>query len=113
MAYDLLLGERIRTSLWRKKGIEEKKMFGGLGFLLHGNMVVGVWKNSLIARVGPEAYEESLRESHAREFDITGRAMKGWILVGAEGITEDDELNRWIERAVKFVRTLKTMSPTR
>ncbi len=107
MAYDLLLGERIRNSLSHKKGIEEKKMFGGLGFLLHGNMLVGVWNNSLIARVGPDAYEESLREPFARKFDITGRAMKGWILVDAEGVTDADELNRWIQRAVKFVRTLE------
>jgi len=110
MAYDLLLGERIRTSLSRKKGIEEKKMFGGLGFLIHGNMLVGVWKNSLIARVGPDAYEESLREPYAREFDITGRPMKGWILVETEGVTDDDALKKWIQRAVKFVRTLEAKS---
>ena len=107
MAYDLLLGERIRTSLSHRKGIEEKKMFGGLGFLLHGNMLVGVWKNSLIARVGPDAYEESLREPNAREFDITGKPMTGWILVNPEGVTDDDELNSWIQRAIKFVRTLE------
>ena len=58
MAYDLLLGDRIRTSLAGKKGITEKKMFGGLGFFLNGNMLVGIWKNSLIARVGPDAYQE-------------------------------------------------------
>ena len=107
MAYDLLLGERIRTSLSPKKGIEEKKMFGGLGFLLHGNMLVGVWKNSLIARVGPDAYEHSIREPHAREFDITGRPMKGWVLIDAEGVSDDEELNGWIQRAVNFVRTLE------
>ncbi|MEI8017466.1 MAG: TfoX/Sxy family protein [Schlesneria sp.] len=107
MAFDLLLGERIRNSLSHKKGIEEKKMFGGLGFLLHGNMLVGVWNNALIARVGPDAYQESLREPYAREFDITGKAMKGWILVDAEGVADDDELQRWIQRAAKFVRTLE------
>ncbi len=107
MAYDQLLGQRIRNSLSRKKGIEEKKMFGSLGFLLHGNMLVGIWNNSLIARVGPDAYEESLREHHAREFDITGKPMNGWVLVDPEGVGDDDELNRWIQRAVKFVRTLE------
>jgi hypothetical protein len=81
-------------------------MFGGVGFLLHGNMLVGVWKNSLIARVGPDGYEDGLLEPHVKEFDITGKPMKGWMLVEPEGIEGDDQLNGWIERATKFVRTL-------
>ena len=106
MAFDESLAARIRQALARKKGVEEKKMFGGVGFLLHGNMLVGVWKDSLIARLGPDEGEAALREPHVKEFDITGRAMKGWVLVGPEGVEEDDQLKDWIERATRFVRTL-------
>ena len=83
MAFNETLAQRIRDTLARKKGVEEKEMFGGIGFLLHGNMLVGVWKNSLIVRVGPEDYEDALLEPHVKEFDITGRAMKGWVLAMA------------------------------
>jgi TfoX/Sxy family transcriptional regulator of competence genes len=106
MAFSEELAERIRQGLARRKGIEEKKMFGGIGFLLNGNLLVGVWKDSLIVRLGPEAGEEALKEAHVSEFDITGRAMKGWVLVAPEGVGADDELSRWVQRAVKFVGKL-------
>src|SRR5215470_1279885 len=106
MAFSETLAERIRQALARRKGVEEKKMFGGVGFLLGGNMLVGVWKDSLIARLGPDEGEAALREPHVKEFDITGRAMKGWVLVDPEGVEGDEELKEWIERATKFVRTL-------
>jgi hypothetical protein len=67
---------------------------------------VGVWKDSLIARVGPGGYEDALREPHVREFDITGRPMKGWVLVGPAGVQEDEQLADWIGRATRFVRAL-------
>src|SRR5213076_1030968 len=97
---------RIRKALARKRGVKEKKMFGGVGFLLNGNMLVGVWKDSLIVRLGPEEGDEALREPHVKEFDITGRAMKGWVLVAPEGVKKDEHLSEWIQRAVKFVRKL-------
>jgi TfoX/Sxy family transcriptional regulator of competence genes len=106
MAFSELLAARIRGALARKKGIEEKKMFGGVGFLLYGNLLVGVWKDSLIVRLGPDEGEEALLEPHVREFDITGRAMKGWVLVEPEGIEDDEQLSAWIQRAMKFVGTL-------
>ena len=81
-------------------------MFGGIGFLLDGNMLVGVWKDSLFARIGPDAYEDALMELHIREFDITGKPMKGWVLVEPEGVEDDDQLNDWIRRAEEFVGTL-------
>ena len=81
-------------------------MFGGIGFLLNGNMLVGVWKDSLIVRIDPQENAEALSEPHAREFDITGRPMKGWLLVGPEGIESSRGLKHWIDRALKFVRTL-------
>ena len=64
------------------------------------------WKDSLIVRVGPEQYEDALRESFVSEFDITGRAMKGWVLVAEEGVEDDDQLQDWIQRAVKFTGKL-------
>src|SRR5437660_648435 len=102
MAFDATLAERIRQGLVRRKNIDEKKMFGGIGFLLNGNMLVGVWKDSLIVRLGPKEGPEALLESHVKEFDITGRAMKGWVLVEPEGVQADDQLSGWIKRAVKF-----------
>jgi hypothetical protein len=106
MAFDEALAERIRQALARKKGITEKKMFGGIGFLLHGNMCVGVWKVSLIVRLDPDEYEDALKEPFVKEFDITGRPMKGWVLVGPGRVQGDDQLKDWIERAVRFVGKL-------
>jgi hypothetical protein len=106
MAFSEALAGRIRQRLARRRNVEEKKMFGGVGFLLNGNMLVGVWKDSLIVRLGPDDGEEALKEPHVKEFDITGRPMKGWVLVGPEGVTGDDQLSGWIQRAVKFVGTL-------
>ncbi len=106
MAFSESLAQRIRDTLARIRNIEEKKMFGGVGFLLRGNMLVGVWKDSLIVRLGPSDGETALKEPHVKAFDITGKPMKGWLLVEPEGVEDDDELKNWIERASKFVRTL-------
>ena len=106
MAYSESLAERIRSIASRSRGVTEKKMFGGIGFLLNGNMLVGVWKASLIARLGPDEYNEALRGPHVGEFDITGKSMKGWVMVESDGIENDEQLKDWIERAVKFVKTL-------
>jgi hypothetical protein len=106
MAFSEALAARIREALARKKGVEEKKKFGGVGFLLHGHMLVGVWKDSLIARLGPDEGEVALREPHVREFDSTGRAMEGWVLVGPKGVEDDGQLTDWIGRATRFVRML-------
>ena len=106
MAYDETLAARIRQSLARHKNVENKKMFGGIGFLLNGNMLVGVWKDSLIARVGSDEYEHAVLEPHVKQFDITGKPMKGWVLVEPQGVVEDDQLNEWIQRALKFVAKL-------
>ena len=105
MAFSEELAGRIRQGLARRKGIKEKKMFGGVGFLLNGNLLVGVWKDSLIVRLGPEEGEEALKEPHVRDFDITGRPMKGWVLVKPAGVESDEQLGGWIERATKFVKT--------
>ena len=106
MAFSEELAERIRQRLTRRKNIEEKKMFGGIGFLLNGNMLVGVWKDALIVRLRPDETDDALKEPHVKAFDITGRAMKGWVLVAPAGVEDDDQLTAWIRRAVKFVGTL-------
>lgn len=106
MAFDKDLAARTRGALSRTEGVEEKKMFGGLCFLLHGNLLVGVWKDALIARLGPEQGEGALLEPHVRPFAVTGRPMRNWVLVDPEGVEDDGQLGAWVERAVAFVRTL-------
>lgn len=106
MAFDETLAARIRHILARKKNVEERKMFGCICFLLNGNALAGVWKNRLIARLGPDEGEAALREPHVRAFDITGRPMRKWVAVEPQGVENDDQLKDWIERAIKFVKTL-------
>lgn len=106
MAFNEALAERIRNTLARKKNIEEKKMFGCICFFLNGNALAGVWKDALIARLGRDEGELALREPHVRAFDITGRPMRNWVVVGPEGVEGDDQLQGWIQRAVKFVGKL-------
>src|SRR5437588_11337435 len=103
MAFDETLATRIRDALSRKKGIEEKKMFGCICFLLNGNALAGVWKDALIARLGPDGGEAALREPHVRAFDITGRPMRNWVVVESEGVEGDGQLAGWIDRAMTFV----------
>jgi TfoX/Sxy family transcriptional regulator of competence genes len=106
MPYSKSLAARIRQALAARRGIVEKKMFGGIGFLLGGNMLVGIWHDALIARLGPDEAPRAMAEPHVRAFDITGRAMSGWVIVEADGIESDAELRAWIERAIAFVETL-------
>jgi len=105
MAYDEVLAERIRDRLAGLPGVTDKRMFGGIAFMTDGNMTVGVTGDDLMVRVGPDATEEALAQPGARLFDMTGRPMRGWIVVdGAE--LDDDVLSEWIERARSFVATL-------
>lgn len=106
MAFDETLAARIRDALARKRGVEEKKMFGCICFLLNGNALAGVWKDRLIARLGSDEAEAALREPQVRAFDITGRPMRNWVAVEREGVESDEQLHDWIQRAIKFVRTL-------
>ncbi len=106
MAYSKSLAARVRQALSARGGIVEKKMFGGVAFLLRGNMCVGVWNDSLIVRLGIEQAERALAEPYVRAFDVTGRPMKGWAMVDPDGLDTDSQLNDWIERAVAFVATL-------
>src|SRR5262245_20668747 len=106
MAYSESLAQRIRSALARQRGITEKKMFGGVGFLLHGNMLVGIWKTSLIVRLAPEAAQAALQQPNVVPFDITGRPMKGWVMIEPDGIETDEQLADWIRQSKEFVCTL-------
>jgi TfoX/Sxy family transcriptional regulator of competence genes len=106
MAYDETLAGRIRDELVRESGITEKKMFGGVVFLLNGNILVGVWQDALIVRVGPDASKSALQKPHVRPMDVTGKPMKDWLLIEPAGIDEDRQLRHWISLALKFVSAL-------
>ena len=81
-------------------------MFGGVGFLLHGNMCVGVWKDSLVVRLEPEQGVAALSQPHVRAFDIGRQPMKGWVVVDPDGLDRDEQLRAWLLRATDFVATL-------
>src|SRR6266705_5005635 len=100
MAFDEELAERVRRQVGKRNGLSEKKMFGGLAFLLHGNMSCGVHGNELIVRIDPETMESALAEPGTRIFDITGRPMKGWLLVGSAGVTDNEALGKWVRRGL-------------
>ncbi len=106
MAYDEALATRIRGQLGKKKGLVEKKMFGGLAFLLNGNMCCGVSREEMIVRLDPEATAQALKKPHVRLFEVGGRSMKGWILVAPAGIATDAALAKWIETAVSYAGAL-------
>jgi TfoX/Sxy family transcriptional regulator of competence genes len=110
MPFSESLAARTRDALAHKKNIEERRMFGGLVFLLNGNMLVGVWKESLIARLGPDQAGAALREAYVREFDITGKPMKNWVMIEPEGVENDENVKEWIEQAAQFVETLPVKS---
>ena len=108
MAYDEGLGQRIRELLSNRRDVSEKRMFGGLAFMVGGNMCVGIVKDELMVRVGPEAYDERMRERHARKMDVTGRPMKGFIYVAPEGFESDAELRRWVGYGLAYASSLRT-----
>jgi len=108
MAFDEGLAQRIREALAAERGVSEKRMFGGIAFLLNGNMAVGVVKDSLMVRVGPEKYETLVADSNAREMDFTGKPLRGFVYVGSEGLVSDADLNRWIGHGTSYARSLPT-----
>jgi len=106
MPYNVDLEMRIRQVLGGLAGLTDRKMFGGIGFLVNGNMACGVHKDALIVRVGPEGYEKALAGPRTRPFDITGRPMKGWVMVDREGYGSDEALRGWVRQGVDFALTL-------
>jgi hypothetical protein len=106
MAYDEVLAERVSAALGDMPQLEAKKMFGGVGYLVSGNMAVGVHKDKLIVRVGHEGFEEKMSMPHTVPFDITGKAMKGWLMVVQQGVESEDDLKYWIDQGVDFAQSL-------
>ena len=106
MAYDEALAGRIRTVLAKRRGVDEKRMFGGIAFLLGGHMFCGVVKDDLMVRLGPDRHEAALTEPHVRPMDFTGRPMKGYVFVAPAGCRADAALARWVGLGVEFVAKL-------
>lgn len=106
MAYDEGLAQRIREVLSDNPEIKEKKMFGGLAFMLNGNMACGLTKEDFIVRVGPETYDETLAKPYARKMEFTGRPMKGFIAVETEGYEDDKALANWVKQGLNYARSL-------
>jgi TfoX/Sxy family transcriptional regulator of competence genes len=106
MAYDEGVAQRVREALEDQPDVTEKRMFGGLAFMLRGHMCIGVLRNDLMVRVGPEQYEECLTLPHARQMDFTGQPLTGFLFVDPQGFESDKDLLAWVKRAVRFVSSL-------
>ena len=107
MAYDEVLAQRIRSVLAHENDVTEKKMFGGLAFLIGGNMSVSAsGQGGLLLRCDPEETDALVTEPHAARFEMRGRAMDGWLRVAAEGVETDGDLEKWVARGVGYARTL-------
>ena len=106
MAYDENLAERVLGVLCDKPGLSQKKMFGGLAFMLQGNLACGVLGSDLMVRVPKNEYEAALTNPHVREMDFTGRPMRGWAVVAPEATGDDDALREWVETGAAYALTL-------
>ena len=105
MAYDEGLAERLREVI-PARGISERKMFGGVAFMARGYMFAGIVGDVLMARVGPDYYEQALARPHVRVMDFTGKPMKGYVFVDPPGLESDEDLAEWAQRGYSFVQTL-------
>lgn len=106
MAYSEELAGRVRDHIGSSKGVVERKMFGGIAFMNRGNMAVGVSGDELMVRVGLEGYDEAVADPGVRDFDMTGKRMKGWVLVDAQNTAEDNDLNEWVDVGMNFSSSL-------
>lgn len=107
MTYNSELAQRIRTILGERQAVVEKKMFGGVGFILHGNMACGVQGDRLIVRVGAENNDEALSHPYVGPFLVTGgKPMAGWILVDPEGLLTEHQLEEWVEKGLSYAQSL-------
>ena len=111
MSYDEGLAGRLRGALQSQRGISEKKMFGGLAFMSRGYMFVGITGDILMARVGPEYYQQALSRPHVRVMDFTGKPMKGYVFVDPPGFESDSDLSDWVQRCHRFVQSLPPKKP--
>ncbi len=107
MAYDVDLADRVREALGAEAGVTEKRMFGGLAFLVHGHLAVSASsRGGLLLRIDPAEADTLLREPHVRRFEMRGREMAGWLHVDATAVETDDELRRWVDHGVGYARSL-------
>ncbi len=106
MAYDEKLAERMRSRLKGTRNLAERKMFGGVGFLINGNMACGVIKQDVILRLSDGDFGAALKKQHVRVFDMTGRPMKGWVFVAPAGVSTDRALRAWMDKAITYARSL-------
>lgn len=111
MAYDETLALRLREIFAARNDIIEKKMLGGIAFMLSGNMCCGVVNDTLMARVGPEQYEKALENPYAREMDFTGKPMKGFIYVAPAGIKSKKDLSAWVQLCISFAGSQPSNMP--
>ena len=105
MAYDAELADRIRARLSKETRISEREMFGGLGFMWAGNMICGVQGDGLLARVPPELHHDALTRPHVREMEMGARTMKGFVIVGRDGVADDGELDLWVRLGLTHAKT--------
>jgi TfoX/Sxy family transcriptional regulator of competence genes len=110
VAYDDTLAERVRDVIGEHPGLREQKMFGGLAFLIDGNMSVGIVGDELMVRVGPDGYEDALGSAHARPMDFTGKPMKGFVYVATPGVKSAAALEQWVDRGLAFAESLPKKS---
>ena len=106
MAYSTELADRIRGVIGNPPELVERQMFGGIGFMVQGNMAVGVIEDELMVRIDKAATDAALEKPGAHVFDFTGRPMKGWVMVGEPGITADDDLDMWVQQGVDYALSL-------
>lgn len=106
MAFDEAVANRLRSACAGTPDLAEKRMFGGIAFMVAGHMACGVVDDTLMVRVGPDRHAQALKRPHAREMDFTGRSMKGFVYVDAAGFATDQALADWVELSLEFVRTL-------
>jgi TfoX/Sxy family transcriptional regulator of competence genes len=106
MAYDEKLARRLHELIAERRDFHEQKMFGGMGFLLRGNMCFGVWKDHLILRLGESQAQHAFKNKNVKPFDITGRALKGWVMVAPAGMKSKATLQQWVILAIDFVSQL-------
>jgi len=106
MGFDQNLADRVRRILGKINGVSEKKMFGGLCFLVNGNMALGLVNEDLMIRVRPESYEKMLAQPNVRKMDFTGKPLKGFLYVGAKGTDSDKDLKKWVSKGIEFAMSL-------
>lgn len=106
MAYDQQIADEVRTAIGPRPGVTEREMFGGIAFMINGNMAVGVSGDELMVRVGKDAHDDAISRRGARTFDMGARPMRGWVSVAAEGFSTEEDFDFWVSRGVSHAESL-------